>query len=69
LAETCVAPTERWNRGWRARRRLKYLYLLFLDEDRLPLDRWVFSTEAHPLPVFAWTAVERTVFGIADPGA
>jgi hypothetical protein len=47
--------------------RLKYLYLLFLDEDRLPLDRWVFSTEAHPLPVFAWTAVERTVFGIADP--
>nr|XP_051713315.1 mannosyl-oligosaccharide 1,2-alpha-mannosidase IB isoform X4 [Oryctolagus cuniculus]XP_051713316.1 mannosyl-oligosaccharide 1,2-alpha-mannosidase IB isoform X4 [Oryctolagus cuniculus]XP_051713317.1 mannosyl-oligosaccharide 1,2-alpha-mannosidase IB isoform X4 [Oryctolagus cuniculus]XP_051713318.1 mannosyl-oligosaccharide 1,2-alpha-mannosidase IB isoform X4 [Oryctolagus cuniculus]XP_051713319.1 mannosyl-oligosaccharide 1,2-alpha-mannosidase IB isoform X4 [Oryctolagus cuniculus] len=30
---------------------LKYLYLLFSNDDLLPLDHWVFNTEAHPLPV------------------
>lgn len=30
---------------------LKYLYLLFGDSGVLPLDRFVFNTEAHPLPV------------------
>ncbi|KFB35981.1 AGAP000558-PA-like protein [Anopheles sinensis] len=30
---------------------LKYLYLLFSDDSLLPLDEWVFNTEAHPLPV------------------
>uniref|UniRef100_T1JAS7 alpha-1,2-Mannosidase n=1 Tax=Strigamia maritima TaxID=126957 RepID=T1JAS7_STRMM len=30
---------------------LKYLYLLFSDDDLLPLDQWVFNTEAHPLPI------------------
>ena len=29
----------------------KYLYLLFSPSDLLPLDRWVFNTEAHPLPI------------------
>eukprot|EP00117_Sycon_ciliatum_P044095 scpid39647/ scgid31854/ Mannosyl-oligosaccharide 1,2-alpha-mannosidase IB; Mannosidase alpha class 1A member 2; Processing alpha-1,2-mannosidase IB len=29
----------------------KYLYLLFSEDDVLPLDQWVFNTEAHPLPV------------------
>ncbi|KAI0060679.1 seven-hairpin glycosidase [Artomyces pyxidatus] len=43
---------------------LKYLYLLFTDKDLLPLDKWVFNTEAHPLPVFNWTAAERAHFGI-----
>ena len=33
---------------------LKYLYLLFSEDDVLPLDRWVFNTEAHPLPI--WTS-------------
>uniref|UniRef100_A0A8C7P612 alpha-1,2-Mannosidase n=1 Tax=Oncorhynchus mykiss TaxID=8022 RepID=A0A8C7P612_ONCMY len=37
---------------------LKYLYLLFSDDDLLPLEDWVFNTEAHPLPVvrksFSW---------------
>ena len=28
--------------------RLKYLYLLFKNEDLVPLDKWVFNTEAHP---------------------
>ena len=26
---------------------LKYLYLLFSEDDVLPLDQWVFNTEAH----------------------
>ena len=30
----------------------KYLYLLFSPPDFLPLDDWVFNTEAHPLMVF-----------------
>jgi mannosyl-oligosaccharide alpha-1,2-mannosidase len=30
---------------------LKYLFLLFSDDDVLPLDRFVMTTEAHPLPV------------------
>uniref|UniRef100_A0A1I7TQT8 alpha-1,2-Mannosidase n=1 Tax=Caenorhabditis tropicalis TaxID=1561998 RepID=A0A1I7TQT8_9PELO len=32
---------------------LKYLYLLLADDQFiLPLDRWVFNTEAHPLPIY-----------------
>ncbi|KAF8798349.1 glycoside hydrolase family 47 protein [Phlegmacium glaucopus] len=31
---------------------LKYLYLLFSDASILPLDKYVFNTEAHPLPIF-----------------
>lgn len=30
---------------------LKYLYLLFSDDDLIPLDYWVLNTEAHPLPI------------------
>ncbi|XP_025899161.1 mannosyl-oligosaccharide 1,2-alpha-mannosidase IC [Nothoprocta perdicaria] len=30
---------------------LKYLYLLFCEDDVLALDDWVFNTEAHPLPI------------------
>ncbi|XP_049586520.1 mannosyl-oligosaccharide 1,2-alpha-mannosidase IA isoform X2 [Syngnathus scovelli] len=30
---------------------LKYLYLLFSDDDLLPSEDWIFNTEAHPLPV------------------
>eukprot|EP00117_Sycon_ciliatum_P047398 scpid73546/ scgid33854/ Mannosyl-oligosaccharide 1,2-alpha-mannosidase IB; Mannosidase alpha class 1A member 2; Processing alpha-1,2-mannosidase IB len=30
---------------------LKYLYLIFTDDDVLPLDKWVFNTEAHPFPI------------------
>lgn len=32
---------------------LKYLYLIFSEDDLLSLDKWVFNTEAHPLPVKA----------------
>ncbi|KAL1923954.1 uncharacterized protein VTP21DRAFT_6989 [Calcarisporiella thermophila] len=31
---------------------LKYLYLTFLPTDVIPLNRYVFNTEAHPLPIF-----------------
>lgn len=30
---------------------LKYLYLLFGPDDVLSIDKWVFNTEAHPLPI------------------
>jgi mannosyl-oligosaccharide alpha-1,2-mannosidase len=29
---------------------LKYLYLLFEDDNKIPLDKYVMNTEAHPLP-------------------
>jgi len=31
---------------------LKYLYLLFSSDKNLPLDEFVFNTEAHPLKIF-----------------
>lgn len=30
---------------------LKYLFLLFSDIEVVPLDKYVFNTEAHPLPI------------------
>jgi len=30
----------------------KYAYLLFSDDDLIPLDKYVFNTEAHPLPLY-----------------
>ncbi|KAI9062605.1 glycoside hydrolase family 47 protein [Trametes sanguinea] len=45
---------------------LKYLYLLFRNEDLVPLDKWVFNTEAHPLPVFTWSSWEKHKFGISS---
>ena len=30
---------------------LKYLYLLFSNDDLVSLDQWVFNTEAHILPI------------------
>ncbi|XP_013855171.1 mannosyl-oligosaccharide 1,2-alpha-mannosidase IA [Austrofundulus limnaeus] len=38
---------------------LKYLYLLFSDDDHLPFDHWVFNTEAHPLPVIRKDQTDR----------
>ncbi|KAJ7154616.1 glycoside hydrolase family 47 protein [Mycena filopes] len=42
--------------SWFLAETLKYLFLLFTDEELLPEDKWVFNTEAHPLPVFQWTS-------------
>ena len=30
---------------------LKYLYLIFSNDDLVPFDKWVFNSEAHPLPI------------------
>lgn len=30
---------------------LKYLYLLFSSSSVIPLDEWVFNTEAHPIRI------------------
>ncbi|KAL1752167.1 glycoside hydrolase family 47 protein [Schizophyllum commune] len=50
--------------SWLFAETFKYLFLLFTDEDLLPLDKWVFNTEAHPLPVFEWRGWERKAYGI-----
>ena len=39
---------------------LKYLYLLFSDDSVLPLDKWVFNTEAHPFPYLSDFPVDQT---------
>ena len=40
--------------SWFLGETLKYFYLLFSDDDVIPLDRYVLNTEAHPLPVCSW---------------
>ncbi|KAL1692193.1 glycoside hydrolase family 47 protein [Schizophyllum commune] len=50
--------------SWLFAETFKYLFLIFTDEDLLPLDKWVFNTEAHPLPVFEWRGWEREAYGI-----
>jgi mannosyl-oligosaccharide alpha-1,2-mannosidase len=37
--------------SWFLAETLKYLFLLFTPDDVLPLDEYVFNTEAHPLPM------------------
>ena len=63
---------------------LKYLYLLFSDDDVIPLDKYVFNTEAHPLSIRGkgrrsdpskWVPIKETseytppVGSIRPPGA
>jgi len=43
---------------------VKYLYLLFKDEEVIPLDKFVFNTEAHPFPVWSWSQWEVDKFAI-----
>ncbi len=59
LAETLYSPSTRLIFLWiladdhsknNNNNNSKYLYLLFAPE-LLPLDQWVFNTEAHPLPI------------------
>ena len=47
--------------------RLKYSYLLFSDEELISLDKWVFNTEAHPLPIFTWSEWEKDLFSLRPP--
>jgi len=37
--------------SWFLAETMKYLYLLFSDDDVIPLNEYVFNTEAHPLPI------------------
>jgi len=46
--------------------RLKYLYLLFKEDDIVPLSSWVFNTEGHPLPVFDWAPWEKEEYNIVS---
>lgn len=46
---------------------LKYLYLLFSDDSLLPLDDWVFNTEAHPLPVKGRNTLFRAAASSSAP--
>jgi mannosyl-oligosaccharide alpha-1,2-mannosidase len=39
----------------------KYLFLLFSDDDVIPLDDYVFNTEAHPFPVPRGAAQQATL--------
>ncbi|KAL0565646.1 hypothetical protein V5O48_016374 [Marasmius crinis-equi] len=39
---------------------LKYPYLMFRNDDLIPLDQWVLNTEAHPLPIQWNTREENT---------
>ncbi|KAJ7512402.1 glycoside hydrolase family 47 protein [Mycena galericulata] len=50
--------------SWFMAETLKYLFLLFTDEELIPLDKWVFNTEAHPFPVFEWTQREIEEYDI-----
>ena len=45
--------------SWFLAETLKYLYLLFCDDDVISLDKWVFNTEAHPLPIRGANALYR----------
>lgn len=44
---------------------LKYLYLMFTDEDLIPLDKYVFNTEGHPFAIFEWTEEEKQEWNIS----
>ena len=51
-----------WRNSFFLAETLKYLYLLFINEDPWPLDKYVFNTEAHPLPIFQWTKEEEKMW-------
>jgi len=53
--------------SWFLAETLKYLYLLFCPDDVIPLDRYVFNTEAHPLPVFPGKDFERWKAFVGSP--
>ncbi|KAG8877986.1 hypothetical protein FRB97_002872 [Tulasnella sp. 331] len=45
--------------SWYLAETLKYLYLIASPKHLVPLDQWVFNTEAHPLPVPQWRNWEK----------
>jgi len=58
IKDASVAPSEKLEyddvqQSFFLAETLKYLYLLFCPNEVLPLDEYVFNTEAHPLRVFS----------------
>ncbi|KAG8933280.1 hypothetical protein FRC02_012179 [Tulasnella sp. 418] len=52
--------------SWFLAETMKYIYLLASPrEDLVPLDSWVFNTEAHPLPIIHWSKTERALFNMS----
>jgi mannosyl-oligosaccharide alpha-1,2-mannosidase len=47
---------------------LKYLYLIFLNADPLPLTKYIFNTEAHPLPIVYLSEDLKAKLQAADLG-
>jgi len=45
---------------------LKYLYLIFSDDNLISLDQWVFNTEAHPLPIKGMNSYYRPSISIQN---
>jgi endoplasmic reticulum Man9GlcNAc2 1,2-alpha-mannosidase len=60
-----IFGTKRASLSWFLAETLKYCFLLTLDDDPLPLERYVFNTEAHPLPRFGW-AGWKSRFNVHD---
>ena len=52
---TPVVPDNGMESFWLAET-LKYLWLLFGQPEALPFDKWVLSTEAHPILIDTQTA-------------
>ncbi|KAG9016585.1 hypothetical protein FRB90_002919 [Tulasnella sp. 427] len=51
--------------SWFLAETLKYIYLAASPKkDLVPLDKWVFNTEAHPLPIIRWRDWEKKRYGI-----
>lgn len=48
-ANTIPPSPDDAQQSWFLAETLKYLYLLFADDNALNLDEWVFNTEAHPV--------------------
>lgn len=46
---------------------IKYLYLLFSDDNVISLDKFVFNTEAHPLMRRPWTSASAASKDFVDP--
>ncbi|CAG8491029.1 16214_t:CDS:2 [Cetraspora pellucida] len=58
LDDVTIVPPERRDKMetfWLAET-LKYFYLLFGPDDLIPLDKYVFNTEAHPFPIISPTS-------------
>jgi hypothetical protein len=56
-----------WHDSFFMAETLKYLYLLFSDDDVISLDKFVFNTEAHPLMRRPWSSASAASIDFVDP--